>query len=96
VIGLAVTLGERVRYPVVMAALLGLLAGLAVAALDGRLMAGSLQELLSAFPDARFRLDGVGRIFGERGLGPTGRYVTAAFEGAVFCACATLGLKRNR
>ena len=95
-VGLAVTFGDRVRYPVALGAALGLLAGVAVAVLDGRLMAGSLQELLSAFPGSRFRLDGVGQALGERGLGPTGRFVTAAFEGAVFCACMVWGLRRVR
>ncbi|OZA92625.1 MAG: hypothetical protein B7X57_07625, partial [Erythrobacter sp. 34-65-8] len=95
-IGLAVVAADRVRYPVVLAVMLGLVAGLAVTLLDGRLMAGSLQELLSAFPGSRFRLDGIGEAFGEQGLGRMGRIVSGAFEEAVFCACMTWSLRRYR
>ena len=66
------------------AGLLGLVAGLLVASLDGRMMAGSLQELVSAFPTSQFRLDRLSVALGEGEFGAIGRTVTAGFEGAVF------------
>ncbi|WP_333574036.1 winged helix-turn-helix domain-containing protein [Sphingomonas sp.] len=83
--GLALVLTQqRIRYSAGMAALLGAAAGLIVILLDGRMMAGSLQTLVSAFPSSQFRFDGLGRLLGERGFGASSRMVTAAFEGAVF------------
>lgn len=83
--GLAFVLTQqRIRYSAGMAALLGGAAGLIVILLDGRMMAGSLQTLVTAFPSSPFRLDGLGRSLGERGFGASSRMVTAALEGAVF------------
>lgn len=92
--GLGVAWAGRVRFPVAFAALLGLLSGLLVAVIDGRMMAGSLQQLVLAFPDARLRFDGVGAAFGERGLGPVGLALSSALEGAVFVAAMVWGLNR--
>ncbi len=83
--GLAFVLTQqRIRYSAGMAALLGAAAGLIVVLLDGRMMAGSLQTLVTAFPSAQFRVDGFGRLLGERGFGASSRIAAAAFEGAVF------------
>jgi len=75
---------RRVGPAIGVAALLGAGAGLLISLLDGRMMAGSLQELVSAFPASQFRFDALGGALGEGGLGPVGRAVTASFEGAVF------------
>ncbi|MBO9671416.1 MAG: transcriptional regulator [Sphingobium sp.] len=63
------------------------IAGLLVPVLGGRLLGGSLDLLLQQFPDAGFRLDSVGAMFGETGFGPVSQAVTAATEGALFGAC---------
>jgi hypothetical protein len=75
---------QQIRYASGLAAVLGAASGLIVVLLDGRMMAGSLQALVSAFPSSQFRLDEVGHMLGEPGFGWTARMVTAAFEGAVF------------
>jgi hypothetical protein len=69
------------------AALIGAATGAAVALLGGRMMAGSLDSLARTFPASRLRLDGLGTLFGERGLGRVTQVVTGALEGALFCAC---------
>jgi DNA-binding winged helix-turn-helix (wHTH) protein len=79
---------QRITRAPGLAVLLGAGAGLIVTLFDGRMMAGSLQTLVTAFPSSQFRLDGLGQAFGENGLGSVGRTSTAAFEGAIF----TLGL----
>jgi DNA-binding winged helix-turn-helix (wHTH) protein len=81
-------LQQRIKGALALAGLLGAGSGLVVVMLDGRMMGGSLQTLVTAFPSSQFRLDGLGRVFGETGFGAIGRAVTGAFEGAIF----TLGL----
>ena len=56
-------------------------------AVVGRLMVGSLELLARTFPDSRLRLDGIGALFGEPGLGVAGQAMTGALEGALFAAC---------
>lgn len=63
------------------------LAGLLVPVLGGTLLAGSLDRLLMQFPDARFRLDAIGRLFGEGEFGPVSQVATAGIEGLLFGAC---------
>lgn len=92
--GLAAALAGRVRLPLVLAAAFGSAGGLAVAAIDGRMMAGSLEALVLAFPDSHLRLDAIGAAFGERGLGRTGLAVSTALEGAVFVAAMVWALRR--
>jgi hypothetical protein len=79
------------------AALLGGAAGVLVALLGGRLMAGSL-ALLGDLPNSRLRLDVIGRLFGETGFGPASQIVTAALEGALFggCVVGAMLLARHR
>ncbi|MXP43072.1 winged helix-turn-helix domain-containing protein [Allopontixanthobacter sediminis] len=94
-IGLAVLYaGKGAASRLAVAALLGLFAGMLITLVDGRMMAGSLQELVSAFPTSRYRLDGIGSAFGEDGLGPIGRAVTAGFEGAVFSVGIVWAMRR--
>jgi hypothetical protein len=67
-------------------ALLGALAGVAITALGGRLMGGSLDLLASSFPASRLRLDQIGQLFGEQGFGPITQAVTGGLEGLLFGA----------
>lgn len=73
------------------AALSGAVAGAAAGVLltlgGGRLMAGSLALLGQAFPGSRLRLDAVGALFGEHGLGRVGEVVLGGVEGGLFAAC---------
>lgn len=94
VTGLAAALAGRVRLPLMLAGALGLAGGLAVATGDGRMMAGSLEALVAAFPDSHLRLDAIGAAFGERGLGRIGLAISAALEGAVFVAAMVWALRR--
>jgi DNA-binding winged helix-turn-helix (wHTH) protein len=92
VVGAAAFLADRRPGPALwpalgIAALLGAGAGLAIALLDGRMMAGSLESLVKAFPSSQFPMAAIGGVSGERGLGPVVRFLTCAFEGAVFCVC---------
>ncbi|MEG3087771.1 winged helix-turn-helix domain-containing protein [Sphingomonas sp. PB4P5] len=93
-IGLAMLLRRRwPTYNWALAGAIGAIAGLGIALLDGRMMAGSLQSLVAAFPFSQFGFDGVGKVLGETGLGPIGRAVTAALEGAVFSVGLVWGLQ---
>lgn len=64
---------------------LGGMAGTAIALAGGRLMAGSLAELVARFPESNLRLGGA--LFGEQGLGPVALTVATAFECALFAGC---------
>ena len=75
---------KQVRYSFGLAAFIGAASGLIVALLDGHMMAGSLQTVITAFPSSQFRLDSLGQMLGESGFGFNGRAVTATLEGAVF------------
>ena len=63
----------------------GGLAGVLIAFVGGRLMAGSLAELAARFPESKLRL--AGALFGEQGLGPIALTVATTFEGALFAGC---------
>ena len=60
------------------------LAGLAITALGGRMMAGSLDLLTQILPQSRLRLDRLGSLLGEDGFGPVTQVVTGGLEGALF------------
>ncbi|TKD51168.1 winged helix-turn-helix domain-containing protein [Sphingomonas baiyangensis] len=90
-VGLALT---EARRWLLRAAMLGALAGLSIGLIDGRLMAGSLESLVLAFPGSRFGFDALGALFGEDGLGPVSRIVTATVEGALFVAAMAWGWRR--
>lgn len=94
--GLAFFLTQRpIRWATGVAALIGAAAGLIIVLLDGRMMAGSLQTLVTAFPLSQFRLDGLGQLLGERGFDLHGRLVTAAFEGAMFVFALVEAMQRH-
>jgi DNA-binding winged helix-turn-helix (wHTH) protein len=78
---------RRLARATSMAALAGCAAGVLIGLLGGRLMAGSLVELAQRFPGSRLRLDSIGSLFGEDGLGPIARIVTGGIEGALFAGC---------
>jgi DNA-binding winged helix-turn-helix (wHTH) protein len=86
-VGLGVWLGrggQTIARSALPAALAGGLAGMAIPALGGRMMAGSLDLLAQILPQSRLRLDGVGALFGEEGLGPVSQIVTGGLEAALF------------
>lgn len=87
--GLAAGLASRMRAPLALGAGLGLAGGLVAALAGGRMMAGSLQALVAAFPASS-----IGAVFGEGGLGPGGLAASGAIEGAVFVAAMVWGLQR--
>lgn len=93
-IGAAMAAGRLQRHAVVLAAMLGLLAGAIVAWLDGRMMAASLQDLVLAFPGSRLQIYGLSDILAERGMSSLGLAASAAVEGAIFCSAVVWGLTR--
>ena len=89
-VGLGAWLASRagsLRRGVAVAGLIGGAAGVLIALLGGRLMAGSLALLAERFPGSRLRLDPIGALLGEEGFGPLSEAVTGALEGALFAAC---------
>ncbi|WP_439491248.1 winged helix-turn-helix domain-containing protein [Blastomonas fulva] len=93
-IGVAMATGPKPWHPVVIAAVLGLLAGAIVAWLDGRMMAASLQELVLAFPGSRLQIYGLSDMLAERGMPAFGLASSAAVEGAIFCSAVVWALTR--
>ncbi len=69
--------------------LVGAGAGLVIAALGGRLMAGSLELVAIRFPQSRLSLEQMGGAFGEAGLGPLTRLAISGVEGLLFTGCVT-------
>ncbi len=63
----------------------GLAAGALIAGMGGRLMAGSLAEMATRFPESNLRIGGL--LFGETGLGPVALTIATACEAALFTAC---------
>ena len=78
---------RSLRHGIASAALAGAAAGVLIALLGGRLMGGSLDLLARGFPDSRLRLDQIGGLFGEQGVGPVTQVVTSGLEGMLFGAC---------
>lgn len=97
-VGLGAGLASRgprslpLRRSVAATAVAGGLAGAAIPLLGGRLMGGSLDQLAARFPQSRLRLDQIGTLFGEAGLGPVSQVVTGALEGALFSACVVAAM----
>jgi hypothetical protein len=87
-VGFGVWLGERIWR----AALLGLVAGMAIPALGGRLLGGSLDLLAGVFPQSRLRLDQIGVLFGEDGFGRVSQIVSGGLEGMLFAACVAYAM----
>lgn len=92
-VGLAAFLADhRPIRALSIAAVLGASGGLAIALLDGRMMAGSLESLAAAFPASQFGLEAISGALGEKGLGPIGLALTSALEGAIFATGLVWGL----
>ena len=79
--------GDRLRRGMVIAGLIGSVAGVVIPLLGGRLMAGSLDLLSQTFPDSRLRLGQFGAFVGEQGLGPLSQMISGALEGGLFAPC---------
>jgi hypothetical protein len=71
------------------------LAGTLVSASGGRLGAKSLASVVEAFPATRVRLDVLGRLLAEEGLGPRTRTALGLGEGLLFGAGLAAGLARR-
>ncbi len=69
-------------------------AGALMAFAGGRLMAGSLAELATRFPESNLQMDGA--MFGEEGLGPVALTVATACEAALFAACVVAAVMLGR
>lgn len=101
-VGVGAWLARRAGEPpslgraVAVAAAAGAAAGLVISLLGGRMMAGSLDLLAGTFPESQLRLDAIGAPFGESGLGPVGRIVTGAIEGALFAGGIVGAMTRAR
>ena len=98
--GLGVWLGgagrPSIRRGAIIGALAGAAAGLSTALLGGKLMAGTLALLSTRFPESRFRVDGIGALFGEQGFGPVTEATTASLEGGLFCTCVAAAIVMAR
>jgi len=75
------------RRAVAFAGLTGAATGIVIGLLDGRLMLGSLALLADGFPGSRLRVDQIGRVFGESGIGPVTQLAANALEAGLFSAC---------
>ena len=87
--GLAAWLGAgraSLRSAVGPAAALGAAAALLAVAGGGRLMGGSLVELARRMPGSRLDAERLGALVGDNGYGIAAHHLTAALEGALFCA----------
>lgn len=93
-VGLASWLARSisVRRAIGGAAICGAGAGVLIALMGGRMMGGSLDLLARSIPGSRLRLDAIGSLFGEAGLGAVSRAVTGGIEGALFAACIVGGM----
>jgi hypothetical protein len=79
--------GWSIQRNAFLAAALGALAGLLIAATGGRLFGGSLSLLAESFPGARLHLDLLGQF---------AAVVTSTLEGAWFSLCLVGGLMLAR
>lgn len=84
---LAARSGWSARRAGAAAAGVGMLAGLGLSLLGGRLMGGSLDLLLQAYPDARLSLAPLGALVGDAAFGRVAQITTAVLEAGLFVAC---------
>lgn len=73
----------------------GAAAGLIIALLGGRLLAGSLDVLTQTMEGSRLDLGRIGALLGETGFGPRSRMLTGIAEGALFGGFTAAGLWRG-
>jgi DNA-binding winged helix-turn-helix (wHTH) protein len=74
----------------------GAMAGLGIALVGGKLMAGSLAELAARFPGSRLGIDNATGLAGGAGLGAAGLIVATTLEGALFTGCVVLAILVSR
>jgi hypothetical protein len=75
------------RRAIGLAGLSGAAMGIVIGLLGGRLMLGSLALLADGFPGSRLRVDQIGLLFGESGIGPVTQLAANALEAGLFSAC---------
>ncbi len=88
--------GSTKRHAGLAGMALGAAAGLIIALLGGRLLAGSIDVLTQTMDGARLDLGRIGALLGESGFGLRSRIVTSMAEGALFGGFTAAGLWRGR
>lgn len=87
--------GSTKRHAGLAGMILGAAAGLIIALLGGRLLAGSIDVLTRTMDGARLDLGHIGALLGETGFGLRSRIVTSVAEGALFGGFTAAGLWRG-
>lgn len=87
--------GSTKRHAGLAGMALGAAAGLIIALLGGRLLAGSIDVLTQTMDGARLDLGRIGALLGESGFGLRSRIVTSMAEGALFGGFTAAGLWRG-
>ncbi len=87
--------GSTKRHAGLAGTILGAAAGLIIALLGGRLLAGSIDVLTQTAEGARLDLGRIGALLGETGFGLRSRIVTSVAEGALFGGFTAAGLWRG-
>lgn len=85
--------GMSLRRSAAVASFCGVCGGLVIAALGGKMMAGSLDLLAHTFPNSNLRLDALWQTFGEAGVGTVTRYTTSALECGLFTLCVAISVR---
>lgn len=88
--------GSTKRHAGLAGMVLGAAAGLIIALLGGRLLAGSIDVLTQTMDGARLDLGRIGALLGETGFGLRSRIATSVAEGALFGGFTAAGLWRGR
>ncbi|WP_422058234.1 winged helix-turn-helix domain-containing protein [Sphingomonas sp.] len=88
--------GSTKRHAGLAGMVLGAAAGLIIALLGGRLLAGSVDVLTQTMDGARLDLGRIGALLGETGFGLRSRIATSVAEGALFGGFTAAGLWRGR
>lgn len=87
--------GSTKRHAGLAGMALGAVAGLIIALLGGRLLAGSIDVLTQTTEGARLDLGRIGALLGETGFGLRSRIVSSVAEGALFGGFTATGLWRG-
>ena len=87
--------GSTKRHAGLAGMILGAAAGLIIALLGGRLLAGSIDLLTHTMEGARLDLGRIGALLGEPGFGLRSRMLTGIAEGALFGGFTAAGLWRG-